>query len=80
MLAATITAERHLAFPEEILEILGLRIGDRVALRVRQDGVIEMQPARVDLMSLCGSIKPEVRGVTLEDMDAAIRKAATERT
>jgi hypothetical protein len=30
-----------------------------------------------DVMSLCGILKPKVKGVTLEDMDGAIRNGAT---
>lgn len=36
-----------------------------------------MHPENVDLMSLCGIFKPSVKGVTLEDMDEAIRRGAT---
>lgn len=34
---------------------------------------------RDDVMSLCGIFKPRVKGVTLEDMDDAIHKAATRK-
>jgi hypothetical protein len=32
-----------------------------------------MEPETVDLLSLCGMIKPKVRGVTVEEMNQAIR-------
>jgi bifunctional DNA-binding transcriptional regulator/antitoxin component of YhaV-PrlF toxin-antitoxin module len=32
----------------------------------------------LDLMSLYGIVKPAVRGITLEDMEKAIRRGATE--
>jgi hypothetical protein len=35
-----------------------------------------MRPENVDLMSLFGAIKPRVKGVSLDDMDEAIRRTA----
>lgn len=32
---------------------------------------MEIRPEKADLMSLCGILKPTVRGVTLEDMEEA---------
>ena len=36
----------------------------------------EDEQAEIDLMSLAGSIKPKVQGVSVEDMDEAIAEAA----
>ena len=72
MVAKILDADGRLDLPREIRERWGLRAGDRVALRLRSDGVVEMEPEQDGLMSLCGSIKPKVRGVTFEDMDRAI--------
>jgi len=47
-----------------------------VAFRLRRDGVVEMVPETVDLLSLRGSLKPTVHGVTVEAMNEAIRGAA----
>ncbi len=79
MTVATLTAAGQIDLPKEIRDRWRLRTGDRVALRLRGDGVVEMEPDRAELMSLCGSIKPEVRGVTIDDMNEAIREAAGER-
>jgi AbrB family looped-hinge helix DNA binding protein len=76
MAAVIVDRKRRLIVPEEVVASLGLASGDRVALTVRKDGVVEMRPETVDLLSLCGSIKPRVRGVSVEDMNEAIRKAA----
>jgi hypothetical protein len=35
-----------------------------------------MSSENLDVMSLCGVLKPSVRGVTLKDMEEAIRKGA----
>jgi len=39
----------------------------------------EMHPETVELMSLLGAIKPRVKGVSLRDMDEAIRRSAAQR-
>lgn len=77
MPAVTVDQKRRLILPEEVVTSLGLESGDRVALTVRSDGVVEMRPETVDLLSLCGTIKPKVRGVSVEQMNDAIRKAAS---
>jgi hypothetical protein len=38
--------------------------------------MILMTPQKVDLMTLVGLLKPRKRGVTVEAMNVAIRKAA----
>jgi AbrB family looped-hinge helix DNA binding protein len=79
MPAATITSKGQITIPKEVREALSLQAGHRVAFLVRADGVAEMRPENVDLMSLFGAIKPRVKGVSLEDMDEAIRRAAGRR-
>jgi len=79
MSTATMTSKGQITIPKEVRETLGLQAGHRMSFEVREDGVVEMHPETVDLMSLCGIIKPAVRGVTLEDMDEAIRSAATRK-
>ncbi len=79
MTAATLTADGQIDLPKEIRARWGLRAGDRIALRLRADGVVEMEPETDELMSLCGSIKPEVRGVTIDEMNEVIQAAANEK-
>ena len=76
MTAATLTSKGQITIPKEVRDALGLEAGHRVSFRIRPDGIAEMIPTNVDLMSLCGIVKPSVRGVTLKDMDEAIRKGA----
>jgi AbrB family looped-hinge helix DNA binding protein len=72
------TSKGQITIPKEVREAVGLDTGQRVSFLVREDGVVELRPENVDLLSLCGSIKPAVRGVTLEDMEEAIHRGATE--
>ena len=79
MPSATITSKGQITIPQEIRKALGLETGDRVSFRVTKSGAVEIQPETLDLMSLCGSLKPRVRGVTLEDMEQAIVEGATQK-
>ncbi|MBW8873998.1 MAG: AbrB/MazE/SpoVT family DNA-binding domain-containing protein [Acidobacteria bacterium] len=79
MPTATVTSKGQITIPKEVRDSLGLEAGHRVSFQVREDGVVELRPDTVDLMSLCGILKPRIRGVTIEDMNAGIRKAATRK-
>ena len=77
MPAATLTSKGQITIPKEIREALGIRTGDRIAFRLRHDGIVEMEPETVDLLSLRGILQPRIRGVTLEDFEEAIAKEAS---
>jgi AbrB family looped-hinge helix DNA binding protein len=77
MATATVTSKGQITIPKEVREALGLETGHRVAFQLKEDGVVEMRSENLDLMSLCGILKPKVKGVTLEDMEKAIRNGAT---
>jgi len=79
MPSSTITSKGQITIPSEVRRSAGLDTGDRVSFRVREDGVIEMQPETVDLLSLAGVLKPGVRGLTLEDFEKAIGRGALDR-
>lgn len=76
MPTATITSGGRITIPREVRLRLGLRTGQRVALDLRTDGVVEMQPERVELMTLFGILRPQVHGITVEEMNRAIREYA----
>jgi len=78
MSTATMTSKGQITIPKDVRETLGLEAGHRVSFEVRPDGVVEIHPENVDLLSLCGIFKPAVRGATLEDMGEAIRAGARE--
>ena len=78
MPTATVTSKGQITIPKEVRETLGLEAGHRVSFQIREDKVVEMHPENVDLMSLFGIFKPQVKGVTLEEMEEAIREGAAE--
>ena len=77
MHTATLTSKGQVTIPAAVRQRLGLRKGDRISFTVREDGVVELQAVRVDLLSLCESFVPAVQGVTLQDMDEAIARGAS---
>lgn len=79
MPTSTITSKGQITIPSEVRKNAGLDTGDRVSFRVREDGVIEMQPETVDLLSLAGVLKPRVRGLSLKDFEKAIDAGARSR-
>jgi AbrB family looped-hinge helix DNA binding protein len=76
MFSATITSNGEITIPQEIREALHLQAGDRVSFRLKDNGVVEMYSETIDLIPLCGVLKPRVQGVTLEDIERAIAEGA----
>ncbi len=79
MAHATITSQGQITMPKAIRDRLGVKAGDRVAFRERDDGSIVVEADSVDLRELRGAIRARVRGVRVEDMSAAVRRGATKR-
>ena len=79
MPAATLTAKGQLTLPKEIRERLSVGPGDRVLFREEADGRIVVEAATVDFRGLFGKLKPKRKGISLDDMEAAIRKGAIRR-
>ncbi|MEM6730213.1 MAG: type II toxin-antitoxin system PrlF family antitoxin [Myxococcota bacterium] len=72
----TLTSKGQLTLPKTIREALELGAGDRLHVELREDGVIEMRRDSTSLEELCGILKPRKRGVTIEEMDRAVRERA----
>jgi AbrB family looped-hinge helix DNA binding protein len=79
MPSATLTSKGQITIPKEVRDELGLRVGDRVAFRVIEDGRVIVEPETIDLRDLKGVLRPRRTGVTLAAMDQAIRAEATKR-
>lgn len=73
MPTATITSKGQITIPKPVRDELGLQEGDRVAFRVLEDGRVVVEPETVNLLDLKGALKPKRKGITLADMDEAIR-------
>lgn len=73
MPTATVTSKGQITIPKPVRDELGLRKGDRVAFRVLEDGSVVVEPETVEILDLKGALKPKRKGITLADMDEAVR-------
>ena len=79
MPASKLTSKGQITVPKDIRDALGVQPGDRIAFTIKRDGTVTVAADTIDVRSLRGSLKSDVRGVTLEAMDEAIRKSAATR-
>jgi antitoxin PrlF len=77
--SSRITSKGQVTIPKAIREVLGVGPGDRVAFRCGDDGRVLVEAETVDLRLLRGVLKPRRRGVSLEDMAAAVKSRAAVR-
>ncbi|WP_370468203.1 AbrB/MazE/SpoVT family DNA-binding domain-containing protein [Parvularcula maris] len=77
--SATLTAKCQLTLPKDVREELKLGPGDRVTFVRREDGGYLLVPARRSISELRGMVRPQRKGLSLADMDAAIATAASEQ-
>jgi AbrB family looped-hinge helix DNA binding protein len=76
MPSTTLTSKGQVTIPKAVRDELGLREGDRIAFRVLEDGTVIVEPETVELSDLKGVLKPKRRGISLADMEKAIRAEA----
>jgi AbrB family looped-hinge helix DNA binding protein len=79
MAVSTITSKGQATIPGEIRRHLKLKAGDRLEFLVELDGRVILVPATVDVADLKGFLAPAPRRVSIEEMDAAVRKRARSR-
>ena len=75
MQSAALTSKGQITVPKDIRTALGVHPGDRLAFRIHDDGTVTVEAETVDLRSLRGMIRPEVRGVSIGAMNETIRQA-----
>jgi antitoxin PrlF len=79
MPVSTLTSKGQTTIPNEIRRHLKLKPGDRIEFFVENDGKVRLIALNVDIASLEGLLAPAPRRASLQDMDRAIRKGATNR-
>jgi AbrB family looped-hinge helix DNA binding protein len=80
MPTATLTSKGQLTLPRQVREHLKVDTGDTVDFVIGDDGEVRVRAGDVDVADLKGLLKqPGRRPVTLEDMDAAIKRAQRRR-
>ena len=75
MPSAKLTSKGQITIPKEVRKALGLHTGDRLAFRVQDNGKVEVEAEKVSLATLRGAVRTKVKGVTVEAMNDAIRRA-----
>jgi AbrB family looped-hinge helix DNA binding protein len=79
MPSTTLTSKGQVTIPKAVRDELGLRVGDKVAFRVLEDGTVVVEPETVDLLDLANILKPNRKGITIAEMDEVIRTAAARK-
>jgi len=79
MIEAKMTSKGQITVPKEIRMKLRLNAGDRVRFVVEADGRVRLWPAKRDVSELRGILPKPKRALSIEEMDAAIRRHAVER-
>jgi antitoxin PrlF len=79
MAESTITSKGQTTIPIEIRRHLKLKPGDRIQFFVESDGKVVLVPRNLDIRALKGMLGPAPRRISIEEMDAAIRKEAVRR-
>ena len=76
MPSTTLTSKGQVTIPKAVRDELGLRVGDKVAFRVLDDGTVVVEPETVDLLDLANILRPKRKGITIAEMDEVIRAVA----
>jgi AbrB family looped-hinge helix DNA binding protein len=79
MTTATVTSKGQITLPMEIRRTLGLETGDRVEFVEIAPGEFLLKAATHDVRALKGILRKPSQPVSVEDMNAAIRKRASKR-
>lgn len=76
MSTATLTSKGQITLPKPVRDKLGLEAGDRVDFVMNPDGHFAVVPIKSSIKSLKGCIPKPAKPVSIEDMNAAIRRRA----
>lgn len=76
MTAATLTSKGQITLPKNVRQAMGLGTEDRVDFVMAPDGRFTLVPVKSSIQSLKGCIPKPLKPVTIEDMNAAIRRRA----
>ncbi|MCH8924636.1 MAG: type II toxin-antitoxin system PrlF family antitoxin [Proteobacteria bacterium] len=76
MSTSTLTSKGQTTVPKDIRRHLGLKPGDKIRFLVEDDGRVVILPATLHLRDLRGSLPKPSKPVSVERMNAAIRKRA----
>jgi antitoxin PrlF len=76
MSRATVTSKGQITLPVEVRRTLRLEFGDAVTFEPSGDGAYVIRPEAGEIRKLKGIVAPPGEPVSLEEMDAAVRRRA----
>jgi antitoxin PrlF len=79
MATATLTSKGQITIPMKVRRKLGLDAGDRVEFVELASGEFVLKAATEDVRSLKGTIRRPVSTVSVDEMNAAIRRRGASR-
>ncbi len=71
---STVKNDGQILIPKLIRDYLHLRPGHRITFSIEVNGQVIVRPIRRDISELEGFLKSPTKQVTLEEMDAVIRR------
>lgn len=77
---ATITSKGQVTLPKPIRDRLQLEPGDKIEFLLDDDGRLRVEPVTASVRQLKGMLPRPGVPITLEQMDAAIARAASRRS
>ncbi len=81
MTSATITSKGQVTIPKEIRDHLRLETGSKVDFVIGENGEVKVIPLNVPVEDLSGILHRQgMKAATLEEMETAIRKGASDWT
>jgi AbrB family looped-hinge helix DNA binding protein len=75
---STVKSDGQTLIPKVIRDYLHLRPGQRITFAIEANGQVIVRPIRRDISELEGFLKQPTKPVTLEEMDAVIRRRGSE--
>jgi len=80
MPTATLTSKGQITLPRQVRQHLGVETGDAVDFVIGADGEVRVRVGEIEVTELKGLFKqPGRRPVTVDEMDAAIRRVQSRR-
>lgn len=80
MTTATMTSKGQITVPAEVRQRMGLGTGDRIEFVELETGVFAIKPAIDDVRLLKGALRKPEKPVSIDAMNAAIRKRSAARS
>ena len=79
MTTSTLTTKGQVTIPLDVRRRLGLDAGDRIEFVEIENGMFAIKPAIDDIRSLKGLLRKPAKAVSVEDMNAAVRRRGAGR-